>query len=251
MSLITLLTDLGTADGYVPEMKGVLATHAPFATVMDLSHDIAAHDVDAARLTVARFWRRFPIGTVHCVVVDPGVGSARAALAVHADGRLLVGPDNGVLSPALLSPGARAVALEVPAELAPAFHGRDVFAPAAARMAGGVALESLGEPVEAPVVRRTPEARRMRDGWIEGVVLSIDRFGNAITNVLARGVTEVRVGDQALRVVRTYAALGEREVGALSGSSGLLELSMAGASAAARLGLSVGTRVRVWRASDR
>ena len=109
MSIITLLTDFGTADGYAAEVKGVLVSVAPGATVMDLSHDLAPHDVEGARLAVARYWRRFPAGTVHLVVVDPGVGSSRAAIAVESDGRFLVGPDNGVLSPALLAPGARAL----------------------------------------------------------------------------------------------------------------------------------------------
>ena len=106
---ITLLTDFGTADGYVAEIKGVLASTAPDAVVVDLSHDIPPQDIETARLAVARYWRRFPAGTVHVVVVDPGVGSARAALAVSSEGRFLVGPDNGVLSPSLLAGGSRTV----------------------------------------------------------------------------------------------------------------------------------------------
>ena len=109
--LITLLSDFGTADGYVAEMKGVLYSLAPDVNVVDLSHDIPAHDVELARLTVARYWRRFPTGTIHLVVVDPGVGSTRAGLAVSSDDRFLVGPDNGVLSPALLVAGAAAISV--------------------------------------------------------------------------------------------------------------------------------------------
>jgi hypothetical protein len=101
-SIVTLLTDFGTADGYVAEMKGVLLSQAPEATVVDVSHDVPPHDVESGRLALARYWRRFPEGTVHVCVVDPGVGSTRAALAVESDGRWLVGPDNGLLSPALL-----------------------------------------------------------------------------------------------------------------------------------------------------
>ena len=107
--IITLLTDFGTADGYVGEMKGVLLSGAPEATLVDITHEIPPQDVEAARLTLARVWRRFPPGTVHLVVVDPGVGTERAALAVASDERFLVGPDNGVLSPALLIADARAV----------------------------------------------------------------------------------------------------------------------------------------------
>src|SRR5689334_10366388 len=112
--LVTLLTDFGTADGYVAEMKGVLLTSVPEATVVDVTHDVPSQDVEAGRLAVARYWRRFPPGTVHVAVVDPGVGSSRAALAVASDGRFLVGPDNGLLSPALLAHGAHVVSLPVP-----------------------------------------------------------------------------------------------------------------------------------------
>src|SRR5512133_2852371 len=103
--IITLLTDFGTADGYVAEMKGVLLTQAPGVTLVDVSHDVSAHDVECGRLAIARYWRRFPPGTIHLAVVDPGVGSERAAIAVQSDGRMLVGPDNGLLSPALLAAG--------------------------------------------------------------------------------------------------------------------------------------------------
>src|SRR5919205_4176449 len=122
--LLTLLTDFGTADGYVAEMKGVILSLVPEAQVVDISHDIAPQDVDGARLAVARYWRRFPEGTVHVVVVDPGVGSSRAAIAVESAGRFLVGPDNGALSPALLLPAVRVVTLPVPPSAAPTFHGR-------------------------------------------------------------------------------------------------------------------------------
>src|SRR3954469_3520484 len=125
--IITLLTDFGTADGYVGEIKGVLLSAVPDAILVDISHALAPQDVDAARLTLARVWRRFPRGTIHLVVVDPGVGSTRTALAVESDGRQLVGPDNGVLSPALITPAARIVALPIPTDAAPTFHGLDVF----------------------------------------------------------------------------------------------------------------------------
>src|SRR5918912_2961700 len=151
--VVTLLTDFVTADGYVAEIKGVLLTRAPEAQVVDITHDIPPQDVECGRLAVARYWRRFPEGTVHVAVVDPGVGSARAALAVASDGRWLVGPDNGLLSPALLVAGARAVALPVPVRAAPTFHGRDVFAPAAASLALRTPLDALGSPMLDVVIR--------------------------------------------------------------------------------------------------
>jgi S-adenosylmethionine hydrolase len=248
MPLVTLLTDFGTADGYVAELKAVLATEAPGAQIVDATHDVAPHDVDGARLALARYWRRFPRGTVHLAVVDPGVGSARAALAVESDGRLLVGPDNGVLSPALLLAGARAVRLPVPPRAAPTFHGRDVFAPAAARLALGAALDSLGTPLDDPVVRRTPEARRLADGGIEGCVIAVDRFGNAVTNLVAgpsalRPGAVVEVAGRSLAVRRVYADAGPGEAVALAGSSGLLEVAVRDGSAARALGIARGARV--------
>jgi S-adenosylmethionine hydrolase len=241
--IVTLLTDFGTTDGYVGELKGVLATSAAGVSIVDIAHDIAAHDVDGARLALARYWRRFPEGTVHLVVVDPGVGSARAALAVASEGRFLVGPDNGVLSPALLNAGARCVALEVPASAAPTFHGRDVFAPAAAELAQGIALDALGEPCMDPEIRRTPEATRRQDGAVVGVVISIDRFGNAVTNLVARRGGNNDLGGRAIPLRRTYADAAPGELIALVGSSGLVELALREGSAAAALGLRRGAAV--------
>lgn len=244
--LVTLLTDFGTADGYVAEMKGVLVTQAPDVSVIDLSHDIAPQQVEAARLAVARYWRRFPPGVVHLVVVDPGVGSAREAIAVMSDGRCLVGPDNGVLSPALLHPSARVVSLPVPPSASPTFHGRDVFAPAAAALARGERLESLGPALPSPVIRRTPEAVREPDGGIRGEVIAIDRFGNAITNIAGHHDGTVHVGERAVVVRRTYDDVPSGALVALVGSSGLLELAVRDGNAAATLGVRPGVVVR-WR----
>jgi S-adenosylmethionine hydrolase len=249
--LITLLTDFGTADGYVAEMKGVLYSLSPEARVVDLSHDIAPQDIEGARLAVARYWRRFPPGTIHVVVVDPGVGSPRDALAVRSEDRVLIGPDNGVLSPALLIAGARAIALPVPAGASATFHGRDLFAPTAARIAMGTPLDSLGQPAEAPLIRRTPEAHRREDGGIEGIVISIDRYGNAITNVVTMPLQPGARPQDAVAVVnghsvpfaRAYADVQSSAPVALIGSSGLLEIAVRDGSAAQALGLVRGTPV--------
>lgn len=245
-SIITLLTDFGTADGYVGEVKGVMLAAAPEVAVVDISHEIGPQDVEGARLALARYWRRFPPGTVHVVVVDPGVGSERAALAVFAAERFLVGPDNGVLSPALLVPGASAIQLEIPASAAPTFHGRDVFAPAAAALARGVSLETLGVPATDVVIRRTPEPVRNPDGSLLGVVLTVDRFGNLITNLVGLGGGSITIADVTLPVVRTYADVEPGTAVALVGSSGLLEVAVREGSAAQRFGASRGTSV-VWR----
>lgn len=243
--LITLLTDFGTADGYVAEVKGVLYTSVPDALVVDISHEIPAHDVELARLAVARYWRRYPPGTIHIVVVDPGVGSERMALAVASDGRWLVGPNNGVLSPALLLPDARAVILPVPAAASPTFHGRDVFAPAAASLALGAPVDSLGTRVTDPVIRRTPEPVREWDGATRGEVIAIDRFGNLVTNLVGVRGEVVRVCGREVPVHRTYADVGVGDLLALTGSSGLLEVARREGSAAALLGAVRGERVVV------
>jgi S-adenosylmethionine hydrolase len=235
--VITLLTDFGTADGYVAEMKGVLYSAVPDANIVDLSHDIPPQDVERARLAVARYWRRFPSGTVHVVVVDPGVGSARAPLAVASDGRFLVGPDNGVLSPSLLAAGSRSVALRVPNAAAPTFHGRDVFAPAAASLALGHPIDSLGAAFHEPMVRRTPEARRGADGAIVGEVIAIDRFGNAITNLIAPRGGWIESAGRTIPILRTYTDAEVGDVLALVGSSGFVEVARRDGNAAETLGL--------------
>jgi S-adenosylmethionine hydrolase len=245
--LITLLTDFGTADGYVGEVKGVLLSLAPEAEIIDVSHDILPQDVESGRLALARYWRRFPDGTVHVVVVDPGVGTGRAAIAVESADRLLVGPDNGVLSPALLVPGARAIALPIGQHAASTFHGRDVFAPAAAALAGGAVLTDLGPPHESPVVRRTPEPQRWSDGTLHGEVIAIDRFGNAITNCLGLHGGTVEVAGLAIPLVRTYGLVPPGVVVAVLGSSGLIEIAERDGSAAQRLGLTRGAPVLLRR----
>lgn len=239
--IVALTTDFGTADGYVGEMKGLLFSLAPDIEIVDVTHDIPPQDVLAGRIVVDRVWRRFPRETIHVVVVDPGVGSPRAALAVESDGQFLVGPDNGVLSPALGD--ARVVTLPIPASVSSTFHGRDVFAPAAAALARGEALESLGVRAAHPLVLRIAEPRRDVDGSTEGEVIHVDRFGNAVTNL--RGVVDgsIVLGATTIRVGRTYADVRDREPIALTGSSGLLEIAVRNSSAARELGISRGDKV--------
>lgn len=233
--IITLLTDFGTADGYVGEMKGVLAANAPDCALIDIAHDLPPHDVEAGRLALARYWHRFPVGTVHLAVVDPGVGGPRAALAVESEGRKLVGPDNGLLSPAMLHPGARCVILPVPSAASATFHGRDVFAPAAAKLAQGVSIDALGTLCSDPIVRRTPEATRRADGAIVGTVITIDRFGNLVTNLVARHGGTIEIGGRLVPIRHTYGDVETSGLVALTGSSGLVEIAVRDGSAAAQL----------------
>ena len=242
-SLVTLLTDFGTADGYVAEMKGVLLTAARDTMLVDISHDIPPQDVDAGRLALARYWKRFPEGTIHVVVVDPGVGTGRAAIAVESQRRYLIGPDNGVLSPALLAPGVRVASLAIPAGASNTFHGRDVFVPAAVHLALGQSFDALGPPATEPIIRRTPEPHRGADGTVVGQVVTIDRFGNAITNLLGIRGGAVTVAGRSVPVRRVYGDAPSGEPLALVGSSGLLEIAVRDGNAARVLGIARGAEV--------
>jgi S-adenosylmethionine hydrolase len=244
------LTDFGTADGYVAEMKGVLLTANPEFMIIDVAHDIAPQDTEGARLAVARYWRRYPPGTVHVIVVDPGVGTARAAIVVESEGRFLLGPDTGVLSPALLTRSTQVIELAIPRNASPTFHGRDVFAPAAARLASGAPVATLGLPLESPVLRRTPEPHRGSDGSVTGEVIHVDRFGNGVTNLLAPHGGRIEVAGRTLGLVRTYGDVPTGTYLAVTGSSGLVEIALRDGNAARGLGLARGTPV-VLRAQQR
>src|SRR5467141_1794257 len=180
MSIITLLTDFGTADSYVAEMKGVLLTYAPKATLVDISHEVSAGDVRAAQYILSRAWMLFPEGTVYVAVVDAGVGTDRRALGATRFGRYFLAPDNGLLS--FLSLNATFGSIPVLPEAAPTFHGRDVFAPAAAVLARGGSLESLGTPITDPHYSPLPIPKIEGDALV-GEVLYVDRFGTLVSNI--------------------------------------------------------------------
>ncbi|MBI4409937.1 MAG: SAM-dependent chlorinase/fluorinase [Gemmatimonadetes bacterium] len=253
MTRITLLTDFGTADGYVGAMKGVIASIAPEAVVDDVAHDLPPGDVRAAAWTLARYWRLYPAGTVHVAVVDPGVGSERRALAASCDGRLLLAPDNGVLTRVFdEAPPAALVSIEDRRHLrepvSATFHGRDVFAPAAAHLARGLPVADLGPAVRDPLLFQVPPPSREADS-IHGEVVHVDRFGNLITNIPGEwcaGGAAVRVGQDTVGAVRrTYSDVVPGEALALVGSAGLLEISVRDGSAAERLGVGRGAAVEV------
>src|SRR5216117_1650447 len=154
MAIITLLTDFGTADSYIAEMKGVLSTYAPTATLVDITHDVAPGDVRAAQYILSRTWMFFPEGTVYVAVVDAGVGTDRRVLGATRFGRFFLAPDNGLLS--FLSLTAEFISLPVLPDAAPTFHGRDVFAPAAGVLATGGSFESLGPAITDPIYAPLP-----------------------------------------------------------------------------------------------
>ncbi len=252
MSRITLLTDFGTPDGYVGAMKGVIASIYPDAVVEDVSHGIAPGDVEAAALALGRYWQLYPAGTVHVAVVDPGVGTARRPLAAEADRRFLVAPDNGMLSRVLdEATVARVVEITSPEYVLPepsaTFHGRDVFAPAAAYLARGLHLSRLGPPVSDPVRLGEPEVQ-VEEGGVVGQVIAMDRFGNLVTNLHGGKLEEVdgvEVEGHAIPVVKTYGEGKPSEVVALVNSDGRLEVAARDTSAAKLLNARIGTPVRV------
>lgn len=243
MRRITLLTDFGTADGYVAAMKGVLACMAPGVSLDDVSHEVARGDPRAASLVLERYWRLYPEGTVHVVVVDPGVGTDRRPLALRAEGRFVVAPDNGVVSRVM--DGAetwRAVVIDragtpgLP-EPSTTFDGRDVFAPAAARLARGTPLVELGPPLESPVRLRMPDpVRRGRE--VRGEVIAVDRFGNLVTNLPGDGLEgpfRVEVAGRRVEVARSYGHVEPGTLLAVVNSDGRVEVAVRDGSAAERL----------------
>jgi S-adenosylmethionine hydrolase len=245
MPIITLLTDFGTADSYVAEVKGVLLSRAPEVTLVDVSHQVAPGDVRAGQYLLGRAWRQFPPGTVHLGVVDPGVGTPRRALAAQVAGHRFVAPDNGLLS--FLPTDARFVSLPVPSDAAPTFHGRDVFAPAAAALAVGSPLEGLGPAITD--VHRSPLPTPHHDGTaVMGEVLYVDRFGTLVSNIPASAVepgVRIRIaGTDVGPLRRTFADVERGALVAFAGSGGTVEVAVRDGSAARLLGVGVGAEVR-------
>jgi S-adenosylmethionine hydrolase len=234
--IVTLTTDFGSGSPYVAQMKGVLLSAARDVTIVDIAHDLPPYAIADAEVLLRSTAFAFPLGTVHVVVVDPGVGSARRGIAVSLKGCFFVGPDNGVLGALATHPGAHVVSLDKTAlhrtPTAPTFHGRDIFAPVAAELAAGVGLSVVGTPVVDPTPSTLPQYAEA-DGF--GVVLTADRYGNLTTNIPAQGVRDVSINRQTLRWVRTYSDAKPGELIALSGSDGYVEIACREASAAERI----------------
>ena len=261
--IITLTTDFGTSDAYVGIMKGVILGINPDVQVVDLTHAIPPQDIHDAALSIHSAHRYFPEGTIHTIVVDPGVGSNRRTVVCQTDHAFFVCPDNGILTYLLQEientggQSINAVAIQNQAyylpEVSNTFHGRDIFAPVAAHLSLGVPPLDIGPPVEDLVQLRVP-IPQVSGSTITGQIVKIDRFGNAITNisesVLAGiGATyEIRVGGtRLLRLNRAYAESGIGKPLAIIGSFGLLEIAINGGSAEVRLGLKWGDVVEIQR----
>lgn len=257
MGRVVLLTDFGTADGYAATVAGVVASGAPDALIEHAAHDIDPGDILGAAIALRRYALHYPPGTVHLAVVDPGVGTERRPLAATVAGRHVVVPDNGLLTLVFqhTAPSAVVAIQRVGAgpDAAPTFHGRDIFAPAAAFLARGEPLDGLGETVADPVRLDLPGPERTGDA-IRGQVLHVDRFGTLLTNVPAgwlRGAAAGRdptVTVEGISVGPVHRTYGDVEPGALLalvGSLDLLEISVRDGRADRRLGQGPGATVVV------
>jgi S-adenosyl-L-methionine hydrolase (adenosine-forming) len=265
--IVALLTDFGGQDHYVGAVKGAVLAACREAAVVDLTHELPPHDVMAAAFSLGAARAAFPAGTTFLAVVDPGVGSARRALALEAHGQSFVGPDNGIFTFVLAEqPSARVHEITnqglFRAHVSATFHARDIFGPVAGRLAAGMDLAEVGPPLADPVRLSLARPRAVREAEWEGEVLHVDRFGNLITNftteALAAALVSVNgdptdlvvaVEGMVLPLVRTYSDVAEGEACALAGSSGRLEVSVNRGSAARQLGAARGAPVRVRRVS--
>jgi S-adenosylmethionine hydrolase len=261
--VIALTTDFGQADGYVGTMKGVILGICPGAALVDVSHEIQPQAVRQAAYVLHTAVPYFPPGTVHLVVVDPGVGSARRPIVVQTERATYVAPDNGVLSLALSqAPPHLAVRLTEASyrlsQVSATFHGRDIFAPAAAHLACGVDPRTMGEAVQLCDLVTLPalQPKLQPDACWQGEVLYIDRFGNLVTCFQSaqfrmqdrqhNAQSLVEIGEQRIEgVSQTFTDVEIGELVAYVGSSGYLEIAVREGDAAAQLGVAVGTPVRI------
>ena len=257
---ISLLTDFGHRDPYVGVMKGVIACRCPGAQVIDLCHEVEPQNVAQAGYLLHTSYGYFPTGTVHVAVVDPGVGGQRCIVCARLAGHTFLAPDNGLLWPLVENAEPEALVHVTNAdyflpEVSRTFHGRDVFAPVAAALASGVAIEELGPAIDCIAPLPAPGPREPAQGEITGVVVDVDRFGNLVTNLEERwlrprvadlGSATIRVADAAVDgVSETYSNVSAGELLALFGSTGRLEISVCLGNAAERLGVGLGSVVTI------
>lgn len=257
MAVITLTSDFGYRDGYVGAMKGVIATIAPEARIMDIAHDVPMQDVVHGAFVLAQAVPFFPAGTIHVGVIDPGVGGNRKPICVCADGQLFVGPDNGLFAVCAHQSKKWAAHQLTHAEyfrpdVSRTFHGRDIFAAVAAHLARGVPLEALGPSFPNPLPLELPQLTT-DDTSIVGEVIYIDHFGNAITNIRRENLPSAKPrilrllagGREIAGVVETYEDVAHGAALALIDSAGLLEIAIRDGRAARELDLHRGSPVVV------
>jgi S-adenosylmethionine hydrolase len=263
--IITLTTDFGLADSYVGTMKGVIVSIAPEARLVDITHDISPQNTHQAAYIVQTFHDYFPAGTIHMVIVDPGVGSERRAIALGTPRAFFVAPDNGVLTyvwrEALAKWGPEACEVIELAEprfwrshISSTFHGRDIFAPVVAHLASGAPLGALGPRLPRLTEADLEQPAPGRTGGLVGRIIHVDHFGNCITNIPPQHLEQAGLSDQiVVRIIdqriaglrRTFSDVPVGALIALIGSNDHLELAVRNGSAAQTLGVSIGDTVRV------
>jgi S-adenosylmethionine hydrolase len=260
MAIITLLTDFGVQDEYVGVLKGVVLSTNADVTLVDISHGICAQDIVGAAHMLKTAFAHFPRGTIHIAVVDPGVGTQRAILAASTAGHLFLAPDNGLLDPILR--GAKSVTLHrVENEklfhhpVSRTFHGRDIFAPVAAHLSKGLALDNVGPPVRLDDIVRLEENGYpyINSGEVVGIIVASDRFGNLITNIHEKdlptsdhALLTIMVGNHTIKGLgESYAKGGATGPMAILGSRDCIEIAVYLGNAARELGIGVGSVVRV------
>ncbi len=257
---ITLITDFGLQDGYAGVMKGVIANINPSANIIDISNTIEAQNIFEAAYVLNSTYRYFPKGTIHVVVVDPGVGSLRRIICLKTEDYLFLAPDNGVLSIITVDTNSSSFTSVTNREfflpeLSNTFHGRDIFAPVAAHLSKGINHQKLGEKVDTIQKIEMPKPIHSPDGTITGEVIHIDRFGNLITNITGKIIKRIQVKSQKLsifagnkridKICTSYTDVQEKEELAIIGSSGLLEISVNRGSAQNILQLEKGDKLIV------
>ncbi len=254
--ILTLLSDFGLSDVYVGVMKGEIAKINPHLTVIDLTHEIPAQNIAAARFCLMNAYAYFPQGSVHVAVVDPGVGSKRRSLAIKFAQGFLVGPDNGIFSGVLAqSPAIAAVELTSiqywrSSQPSNTFHGRDIFAPVGAHLASGVPISQLGTKVDIDtLVQLNIQNIAVTSTGITGCIQYIDRFGNLITNIPGTTVENktwnVLVKELSIPGCQTYSDVVPGKILALTGSHGYIEIAVANGNAQKQLQLAWGATVQV------
>lgn len=259
-TIVTLTTDFGLTDHFVGVMKGVILGINLAAQFIDLSHQVLSHDVFDGALTLGLAYRYFPAGSVHLVVVDPGVGSSRRPIIARAGQHTFVAPDNGVLS-LVYEREENVEVRHVTADhyflkpVSNTFHGRDIFAPIAGWLSRGIEVGKLGETITDYVRFVPPKPRRLEDGQVRGAVIKVDKFGNLITNIGAADLPELFASTPpafeinlnqhtVARMYPSYSMGKSSELFAIIGSSGFVEICQNRASAAKSLGATRGTELK-------
>lgn len=254
--LLSLLTDFGTSDYFVGAMKGAILSVCADARIIDITHEIPAHDIHTAAFTLLASYQTFPRGTIHIAVVDPGVGSSRKPILIQSENYFFIAPDNGLLS-YVAERENKIKVFHLTNEryfrqsVSATFHGRDIFAPAAAQLARGVEAKELGEEIES-FVRLGSLNPTIESETIQGSIINIDRFGNIVTNITPEHITEkmiesrfiLKVSKHKIERLQTfYAEANDGEIFAIWGSAGFLEIVAFKDSAARLLNAKVGDDV--------